>query len=453
MYPFGGIKYMPEDAPDGPLIRQLLFLFVFILVGFIFSCAEIAVLSANQNKLERLSADGDKRAARLLKLTKFPSKFLATIQLGVTIASLLASAFAADRLASRFTIWMLSFSTPFPPSAVKNFSIIVITLALSYCSIVLGELVPKRIAMKYAERLSLMLSGPVLVVSNVFRPVVFILSASANALLRLFRIDPIETFEDVTEEEIRMMVDQGSETGAIDADEKDIIHNVFEFDNITAANVMTHRTDVILLWLEDGDAEWDKTIIEHKFTFYPICGDDQDDVVGILNSKDYFRLANKTRESLLANAVRPVQFVPESVRTDVLFRNMKKNRNHFAVVLDEYGGMSGVVTMNDLLEELVGDLEDDSDAPIDLPEIEKIGDGTWRVDGTAPLEKVAENIGVRLPVDEYDSFAAFVFGLLGTVPEDGQTPELNEYGLNVRVTEIHEHRLGSALVSVTPDGE
>jgi len=168
----------------------------------------------------------------------------------------------------------------------------------------------------------------------------------------------------------------------------------------------------------------------------------------VLNGKDYLRLKDKTRNSALANAVRPARFVPESVRADMLFRNMKKERNHFAVVLDEYGGVSGVITMNDLLEELVGDLEDDHTAPPDQPEIEAIGENLWRVSGTAPLDDVAEKIGVGLPSDEYDSFAAFVFGLLGTVPEDGETPELEEFGLVVKVTEIKEHRLESAEISV-----
>lgn len=436
-------------SDDDPLIPQLLLLFILLLVNFAFSCAEIAIISTNTNKLERLSASGNKQAGRLLQLKQLPSKFLATIQVGNTLAGFLASAFAADKIAVRFTRWLDGRNLPLSLSMVNNLSLVLITIILSYFTIVFAELVPKRIAMKYTEKISLAISWPVAAVSHVFAPLVWLLSASANGVLRLMHIDPQAADEEITEEEIRMMVDAGTQTGAIDAEEKKIIHNVFEFDNKTAAEVMTHRTEIVLLWLEEEDSVWEKTIIDHRFTYYPICGEDQDDIVGVLNSKEYFRLLDKKREHVMDAAVRSAQFIPESVRTDVLFRNMKKNRNHFAVVLDEYGGMSGVVTMNDLLEELVGDLEDDQTAPPERPEIEAIDEHTWRVDGTANLSEVAAALGVKLPVEEYDTFAAMVFGLLGTVPEDGQQPELEQFGLTVRVTDIREHRLESAEVSVS----
>ncbi|MDR1663722.1 MAG: hemolysin family protein, partial [Clostridiales bacterium] len=407
---------MPDD---GPLIQQLLVLFVLIMVGFAFSCAEIAIISINKNKMEQLAASGNKNAGRLLRLTKDPSKYLAAIQLGTTFAGFLASAFAADNISARFTRWLTEMEIALPVSVVHNLSVILITLLLSYFSIVIGELVPKRIAMKYSEKISLFVAGPMIFISTVLKPLVWMLSASANGLLRLLHINPNASEEEITEEEIRLMVDAGSEKGAIDENEKDIIHNLFEFDNMVASEVMTHRTEITLLWMEESDADWERIIKENRFTHYPICGDDQDDIVGVLNSKEYFRLDDKRREVVMNEAVRTAQFVPESVRTDMLFRNMKKNRNHFAVVLDEYGGMSGVVTMNDLLEELVGDLEDDHTAPPERPEIERIDEDTWRVEGTAPLDEVAEMLDVKLPVDEYDTFSAMVFGLLGTVPEDG----------------------------------
>lgn len=436
---------MPEDDP---LIPQFILLFILIAVNFAFSCAEFAIISTNANKLERLSASGDKRAARLLNLVQSPSKFLATIQVGNTLAGFLASAFAANNIAYRLTNWLINTGVPLSPSLINNISVIFITVLLSYFTIVLGELLPKRIAMRYTEKISLTVSLPVLVVSRLFAPLVWLLSLSANTLLRLLHVDPQAAEERITEEEIRMMVDAGSETGAIDAVEQSIIHNIFEFDDKSASEVMTHRTEILSLWMEDDDTEWEKTITQNRFTYYPICGEDQDDIVGILNSKEYLRLPDKSRSAALKHAVRAAQFVPESVRTDVLFRNMKKNRNHFAVVLDEYGGMSGVVTMSDLLEELVGDLEDDQTAPPERPAIERINDNTWRVEGTAPLEDVAEALGVDLPLNEYDSFAGMVFGLLGTVPEDGQQPVLTEFGLTVRVTDIREHRLDSAEVTV-----
>ena len=212
---------------------------------------------------------------------------------------------------------------------------------------------------------------------------------------------------------------------------------------------MTHRTEVSLLWLDETDEQWEQTIHESKHSIYPICSDSPDNIVGVLYAKDYFRLKNKTRDEVMKNAVQPAYFVPESVRADVLFRNMKKSRNHFAVVVDEYGGMSGIITMNDLLEELVGDLEDDVTMPVEKPPIERIDSNTWQIQGTAPLDDVSKQLGISLPDKEYDTFAGLVFGLLGNVPSDGSTPELEEYGLTIKVTKIKDRRLESALVCLS----
>ena len=434
-------------SEDDPLLWQLLLQFFLIFLNAIFACAEIAVISLNENKLERLSLAGDKRAIRLLSLTKQPAKFLATIQVGITLAGFLASAFAADNFSDRLVDWLISLGVRMSPATLDTISVIAITLILSYFTLILGELVPKRIAMQNAEKLGLAMSGLVYLISKMFAPIVWFLTISTNALLRLLRMDPNVGGEEITEEEIRLMVDVGTERGAIDASEKYIIQNVFEFDDMTADEVMTHRTDVLLLWLEESDETWEKTIVESRYSNYPICGESSDDIVGVLSVKDYFRLERHDREYLMEKAVRPVQFVPESVRTDVVFKNMKNSRNHFAVVLDEHGGMSGVITMNDLLEQLVGDLEDDDTAPLDDPLIDRLGESEWKINGAAPLDEVAEALGVCLPEDEYDTFTSMVFGLLGVVPEDGQKPELDAFGLHIRVCEIREHRLEEAIVS------
>ena len=434
-------------SEDDPLLWQLALQFILILLNAIFACAEIAVISLNENKLERLSLAGDKRAIRLLSLTKQPAKFLATIQVGITLAGFMASAFAADNFSDRLVDWLVSLGVKMSPVTLDTISVIAITLILSYFTLILGELVPKRIAMQNAEKLGLAMSGLVYLISKIFAPLVWFLTISTNALLRLLRMDPDVGGEEITEEEIRLMVDVGTERGAIDADEKYIIQNVFEFDDTTADEVMTHRTDVLLLWLEESDEEWKKTIVESRYSHYPICGESSDDIIGVLSVKDYFRLERHDREHVMERAVRPVQFVPESVRTDVLFKNMKNSRNHFAVVLDEHGGMSGVITMNDLLEQLVGDLEDDHTAPVEDPLIEELGASEWKINGAAPLDEVAEALGVCLPVDEYDTLTSMVFGQLGVVPEDGQKPELDAFGLHIKVCEVREHRLEEAVVS------
>lgn len=274
---------------------------------------------------------------------------------------------------------------------------------------------------------------------------VWLLTKSTNALLRLLRIDPDAEAAAVTEEEIRMMVDAGSEKGTIDAGEQEIIHNVFEFDNTSAVEVMTHRTNVTLLREKDADADWERIIYETRHSYYPVSGETADDILGVLSARDYFRLKDRGRATVMAQAVKPASFVPESVKTDVLFKNMKRTRNHFAVVLDEYGGMSGIVTINDLLEALVGDFDDGGP---ERPRIEKLDARQWRINGAAPLDKVERALSVTLPVQKYDTFGGFVFSLLGEVPEDGQKAELEDFGLHISIEEIRERRLETALVQV-----
>ncbi|GHT99702.1 hemolysin [Spirochaetia bacterium] len=441
---------------DDPLIGQLLLQLVLILVNAVFACAEIALLSVNDTKLDRMAADGNKKARRLLSLTKQPARFLATIQVGITLAGFLGSAFAADNFSKKLTALFVSAGAPIAPATLSVVSLVVITIILSFFTLVLGELVPKRIAMKKAEELAFAMSALIFAISKIFAPVVWLLTKSTNALLRLFNIDPEAEDAAVTEEEIRMMVDAGSEKGTIDAGEKEIIHNVFEFDNKTAVDVMTHRLDVILLRQKESDADWETTVIENRHSYYPICAETIDNIVGVLNAKEYLRLKERDRATVMERAVRPANFVPESVKTDVLFKNMKRSRNHFAVVLDEYGGMSGIVTINDLLEQLVGDLDDDNSAPPERPLIEKIDQDHWSISGAAPLDKAAKALNVPLPVQKYDTFGGFVFSLLGQVPDDGETPELDAFGLSITIAEIREHRLEKAIVSrveAAEDGE
>ncbi len=439
---------MPDNDP---IIWQLVLQLILILLNAVFACAEIAVITMNDNKLAKLSASGDKRAVRLEKLTSQPARFLATIQVGITFAGFLGSAFAADNFSEKLTAWLVRIGVGIPADTLDTISVILITIVLAYFTLVLGELVPKRVAMRSADRLAMAISGFVSVISKIFAPVVWFLTISTNGLLRLFGIDPNAEDDAVTEEEIRLMVDAGSERGAIDPEEKDMIQNIFEFDDTFASDIMTHRTEVTLLWLDESDEEWAKTINESRYSVYPICDESADDLVGVLYAKDYFRLEDKTRDAVMKDAVRAVYYVPETIRNDILFRNMKKSRRHFAVVIDEYGGMSGIVTMNDLLEQLVGDLEDDILVPREQPLLERIDSKTWRVRGIAPLPLVSRQLGVTLPEEDYETFGGLVFGILGTIPEDGSTPVIEEFGLVVKVTEIKNRRLQSAVVYLSGD--
>ena len=433
---------MPSDHIVWLLLLQL----VFILLNAIFACAEIAVITMNDNKLNKLASIGDKRAIRLLKLTEQPARFLATIQVGITLVNLLSSAVAAENFSGRLTSALISLGVKVPASLLSFISVAFITIILTYFTVLLGELIPKRLAMKKAEQLALGMSRLIYTLSRIFAPVVWFFTVSANALLRLFGVDPDSEEDENAEEEIRMLLDAGKEKGTIQPEEQNMIQNIFEFDDISAGEIMTHRTEVSLLWLDETDEQWSRTINESRHSIYPVCSDSPDNIVGVLYAKDYLRLENKNRDTVMNKAVKPAYFVPETVRADVLFRNMKKTRNHFAVVVDEYGGMSGIITMSDLLEQLVGDLDDDITTPRESPAIERIDSKTWRIQGTAPLDEVSSQIGILLPEEEYETFAGLVFGIIGTVPADGSTPELEEYGMIIKVTKIKDRRLESALV-------
>ncbi|MGI5878996.1 MAG: hemolysin family protein [Syntrophomonadaceae bacterium] len=438
---------MPD--PD-PILWPLILQFILILINALFAGAEIAVISMNDNKLAKLTAMGDKRAMRLSELTAQPARFLSTIQVGITLAGFLASAFAANNFSGMMVDWLVGLGVTVSPAKLDTIAVVTITLILSYFTLVLGELVPKRIAMRKAEQLALAMSGLIYFIARLFAPVVWLLTVSTNSILRLLGMDPHADDEVITEEEIRMMVDAGSEKGAISHNEKDMIQNIFEFNDKNAEDIMTHRTEVSVLWMDESDEQWELTITESKHSIYPVCDGSTDNIIGVLKAKEYFRIKERTREKVLETAVKPAWFVPETVRADVLFRNMKDSRNHFAIVLDEYGGMNGIITMNDLLEEIVGELDDDDSIPEEPPMMERIDSQTWKIQGSAPLDMVSVQLGIVLPEDEYDTFGGLIFGLLGTVPDDGSTPELEEYGMNIKVTDIRNHRLETAVVYLEP---
>ena len=429
----------------GLIILQI----VLIALNAIFACAEIAVLSINETKLERMADQGDKRAKRLWKLTREPAKFLATIQVAITLSGFLGSAFAADSFSEPLVAWILSLGVKIPAQTLDTVAVVVITLILSYFTLVFGELVPKRVAMKKAEALGLGISGLVSGISSVFKPIVWFLSVSTNAILRLLGIDPNEADEQVNEEEILMMVDAGSEKGAIDEQEKEFIQNVFEFDDLTAEEIAVHRTEVTFLWMEDPMEEWVKTIHDSRHTLYPVCDGSPDNIVGILNAKDYFRLEDRSREQVMAEAVKTPFFVPETIKADVLFRKMKKTRNVMAIVLDEYGGMVGIITLNDLIEQLVGDLgEDTAEEAAAEPHVEQLDENTWAIVGNAELQDIEEALGVDIGLEEVETFTGLVFGELDMIPSDGpQDIQLDFKGLHIHITRVEDHQIDYAVVT------
>ena len=431
------------------MLALILLQIILITLNAIFACAEIAVLSINETKLERMANGGDKRAKRLFRLTREPAKFLATIQVAITLSGFLGSAFAADNFSEPLVDWVIGLGVAIKRATLDTIAVVLITFILSYFTLVFGELVPKRVAMKKAESLGLGISGLISGISIIFKPIVWFLSASTDAVLRLLGIDPNEAEEQVSEEEIRMMVDAGSEKGTIDEQEKEFIQNVFEFDDLTAGEIAVHRTDVIMLWMEDSMEEWSKTIHDSRHTLYPVCGDSADNIIGILNAKDYFRLTDKSRDNVMRNAVKVPFFVPETIKADVLFRNMKKSRNIMAIVLDEYGGVEGIVTLNDLIEQLVGDLGEDTAAEAAAePHIEQRDENTWVIIGNVELCDIEQVLDVDIGMEYVDTFSGLVFGELDMIPDDGeQNIELDFKGLHIHITHIEDHQISYAMIS------
>lgn len=431
------------------VVKQIILQVILIALNAIFASAEIAIISINDNKLAKMADEGDKRAARLVKLTSQPARFLSTIQIAITLSGFLGSAFAADNFSDIIVKALLKTGIGIPEATLNSISVVLITLILSYFTLIFGELVPKRVAMKNSEKLGLALSGLISFISHLFAPIVWLLTLSTNSVLRIIGIDPNSDDEEVTEEEIRMMVDAGSEKGAIDEDEKEMIQNVFEFDDLTAGEISTHRTELSLLWTDESPEEWEKTIHESRHSIYPVCEESVDNIVGIMNAKDYFRLEDCTKEQIIKEAVKPAYFVPESIKADVLFKNMKTSGNNFAIVVDEYGGMSGIVTMNDLVQQLVGDF--DIENPEDEEEeIERIDSSTWKIRGSASVDDVVEKLKVKIPEDDYDTFGGFVFDAFGSVPEDGENFEIDVDNMHIKTLEIRDHRLIKALVCIVP---
>ena len=367
----------------GPLWRQLILQIVLILINAFFAATEIAFVSLNDNKVRHMAEEGNKKAKKLLPLIESPTNFLSTIQIGITFAGFLGSAFAADYFADIIAPKLESLMG-LAAGSMQAVSVIVVTIVLSYFTLVLGELVPKRLAMKYYEPIAFGVAGIIRFLSVVLRPIIWFVSVSTDLIGRIFGVKPGADEENVTEEEIRMLVDAGNEMGFIEESQKEMINNIFEFDDTTAGEVMTHRTEIVGVEKDAKISEVVYLAINEGFSRLPVYEKDMDNIIGLIYVKDLLCLVgcNSSEDFKVSDFVRPVMYVPESVKCRVLFAEFKKQKAHLAVVVDEYGGMSGIVTMEDLLEEIVGNIYDEFD-PQDEGEIQPLGQDEWRISGSA----------------------------------------------------------------------
>ncbi len=431
------------------LPQQLAIQVVLILFNAFFAMTEIAVISLTPAKLKKMAEEGDVTAQRLLRLVEEPSGFLSTIQIGITLAGFLGSAFAADGFSDPLVHWVydtLGFQA-IPLSVLDPLSVILVTCILSYFTLIFGELVPKRIAMQKTYEVARIACGPVLFLMTVARPVVAFLSFSTNTMLRLLRLKTEAQEEQVTEEEIRLMVDMGEERGTIQPEEKQWIENVFDFGDCVASDSMTHVSDMRALQVDTPPEEIAEVIAQTGLSRFPVYEADINHIIGVLAARDFLLERGRPNPRPLRELLRAPYFIPESVPCSVLFNDMQQKKIHLCIVLDEYGETAGLITMEDLLEEIVGNIYDEFD-PQEPAEIEQLGENLWRVSGSLDIETLAETLDVDLPEDEdYETLGGLVFSCLHTIPRDGSTFELEVHGLHIWVDLVQDHRVVQARVS------
>ncbi len=433
-----------QSAQLDNVVAKLLILACLIFINAFFAMSEIAVISLNDAKIGKLAEEGNGKAKTVMRLIKEPSKFLATIQVGVTLAGLLSSAVAADSFTEVVVRWFSGLNVS--PSLVRGVSLVIITLLLSYFTLVFGELVPKRIAMQYSEKVAFGVSGMLLFLYHIEKPFVALLAASTNIVARIFGVKANDEQGNVTEEEIRMLVDVGEEKGVIEESAKDMINNVFDFDDKTVADIMTHRIDIAACDTTATMEDITGTAIEQGYSRIPVYDGSIDDIVGIVYVKDLLRLldANNTEMFELKNFIRPVLYVPESNSCRELFILLKQKKIHMAVVVDEYGGTSGLVTMEDIIESIVGNIQDEYDD--EEEEISKIDDDTYSIDGAASLDDVIELLDFSPFDDEeeepdYDTLGGLVLDLLGYIPGDDEHPTVSVDGVEFTVEKAEDRRI------------
>ena len=408
-----------------------------------FALSEIAVVTVNDKKIKKLASSGNKEAAQVLKLLQNSNDFLATIQVGITLSGFLTSASASRSFADPLANFLASLPIPVPKGMLSNIATLIITIILSYFSLVFGELVPKKVAMQNPEKVSFKIAGILLVFSKIFRPFIRFLSLSSDLVVRCFGIDPNKNEEMVTEEEILMMVDAGQERGLIEDKAKSMITRVFDFDNTPVSEVMTHRVDIIAV---RHDAPLNQVIdlaMKEGRSRVPVYIDDLDHIIGMLYVKDLLKFINSDipKDFKMTDLTRQPVFVPSTKRCDELFAEFTSSKRHIAVVIDEYGGTEGLVTVEDLVESILGNIQDEYDN--EKEEIHKISEGSFVVDGSTPIDEISETIGTKIPEGDYDTIAGFISDRLGKVPSKGEFVIFKSYKFTVesvsnnrRVTEV-----------------
>ncbi|WP_129729912.1 hemolysin family protein [Ectobacillus funiculus] len=422
---------------------EIAILLLLVFLNAFFAASEIALISLNDNKVKYMAEAGDKKAKMLRNLLSEPSNFLATIQIGITLAGFMASAFAAGSFAEQLSALLVEIGIPLPKNILETISVIIITLFLSYFTLVLGELVPKRLAMQKAELISMLAVIPLTILSKISAPFVKLLTFSTNLIVRFFGVDPNAEPEKITEEEIRMMIDVGEEKGTIQPTEKMMINNIFEFNNKTVSDLMTHRTNIVGIPMQATLDELLTIMNTEKYTRFPIYENSLDNIIGILHVKDVIPRLEKLckREFSLQEVLRKPYFLPASRSTDKAFRDLQKDKVHIAIVIDEYGGTYGLITIEDLIEEIVGNIFDEHDEPEEQQQIKKLGENAFVIHGLVNLYEVEDVLKINLPTEDYDTLSGFLIGQLGHIPDKDTVSTIEYNGVQFQVEKVQNRRI------------
>ena len=426
------------------LAVKLILLLALILVNAFFAMSEMAIVTLNDNKIKSMADSGDKRAKKIVKLTSDSSRFLSTIQIGVTLAGFLTSAAASQNCAAMLSdalcAW-LGITAASAISFIYGLSVVLITLVTSYFSLVLGELVPKKIAMQKAEPIAFKVAGILLALRKLLYLPVSLLTVSTNAVVRIFGMNPNAEDENVTEEEIRMMVDVGEENGVIEQSQREMINNIFEFDDIDVGDVMQHRTEISAVEVHSHLDDVLALAIDEGFSRIPVYEEDLDNIVGVIYVKDLLPYVGKAVPKNITpkSIMREPYHVPESKRCGELFAEMTDKHIQMAVVIDEYGGTAGLVTLEDLIESILGNIQDEYDE--EEEDITMVDDSTYSIDGTCDIEQVEEMLSVTLPEGDYDTIGGLILSVLGRLPDENETPCIECAGYKFTVEKVDDRHI------------
>ena len=420
------------------MFSQIAVLVVLILLNAYFAASEIAFISLNDAKIEKQAKEGNKQAKQIYKMLKNPSKFLATIQIGITLAGFLSSAFASDAFADKLAPMLNNLLPMLGTDTWRTISIILITILLSFFTLVFGELVPKRLAMKYYEKVSFGTIGVIRGISFITAPFVKLLTFSTNVISKIFGVKENEE-EIVTEEEIKMMIDEGEEKGTIDQEEKELLNNVFEFNDTTASEIMTPRIDIFALKISQDLYEVLDELDDYKYSRIPVYEDTIDNIKGIILIKDILKDLRDKKKINIKKLIKEVHFVPESVPIDKLFRQLQRNKMQMAIVIDEYGGTAGLVTMEDILEELVGNIFDEHDE--EELEYELIDENTYMVNGNISIGDLEKIIGIEISDGDYETLSGYLLGKLEELPPEGEETIIEDGKLTYKIEEYEDKRI------------